>query len=79
MICYICNRQVSKSLKVDELNFGYCEKHQEIVQIGVVKYILTHQLDYLHNAKMNEAMHARSAAMVELQKQLDIEDFLQND
>ena len=70
MICYICNRQVSKSLKVDELHFGYCEKHEQIVQLGVVKYMLTHKLDYLHDAKYNEIMHRKSSAEIEFEKQV---------
>ena len=74
MICYICNRQVSKCLKVDELNFGYCEKHESIVQMGVVKYILTHNLDYLHNAKHNEFAHKKSSAEIEFEKQVLPED-----
>lgn len=74
MICYICNRQVSESLKVDELNFGYCEKHQSIVQMGVVKYILTHNLEYLHNAKHNEFAHKKSSAEIEFEKQVLPED-----
>jgi len=74
MICYICNRQVSKSLKVDELSFGYCEKHEHIVQLGVVKYMLTHKLDYLHNAKYNEVVHRKSSAELEFEKQVLPED-----
>ncbi len=74
MICYICNRQVSKSLKVDELSFGYCEKHEQIVQLGVVKYMLTHKLDYLHDAKFNEVLHRKSSAELEFEKQVLPED-----
>lgn len=74
MICYICNRQVSKSLKVDELYFGYCEKHEQIVQLGVVKYMLTHKLDYLHNAKYNDMVHRKSSAELEFEKQVLPED-----
>ena len=70
MICYICNRQVSKSLKVDELSFGYCDKHESIVQLGVVKYILTHSLEYLHDAKYNEVVHKKSSAILEFEKQV---------
>lgn len=70
MICYICNRQVSKSLRVDDLNFGYCEKHEQIVQLGVVKYMLTHKLDYLHDAKYNEVVHRKSSAEIEFEKQV---------
>jgi hypothetical protein len=74
MICYICNRQVSESLKVDELNFGYCEKHKSIVQMGVVKYILTQNLEYLHNAKHTEFEHRKSSAEIEFEKQILPED-----
>jgi hypothetical protein len=65
---------VSKSLKVDELSFGYCEKHEHIVQLGVVKYMLTHKLDYLHNAKYNEVVHRKSSAELEFEKQVLPED-----
>jgi len=70
MICYICNRQVSKCLRVDELHFGYCEKHESIVQLGVVKYMLTHKLDYLHEARQGEIMSTKNATMMEFEKQL---------
>ena len=70
MICYICNRQVSKSLKVDELSFGYCEKHEQVVQLGVVKYMLTHKLDYLHDSKYNEVVHTKNATQIEFEKQI---------
>ena len=74
MICYICNRQVSKSLKVDELHFGYCDKHESIVQLGVVKYMLTHKLDYLHDVKYNEVLHNKSTNQIEFEKQVLPED-----
>lgn len=74
MICYICNRQVSKCLRVDELHFGYCDKHESIVQLGVVKYMLTHKLDYLHDAKFNELLHRKSSAELEFEKQVLPED-----
>ena len=74
MICYICNRHVSKSLRVDDLYFGYCDKHESIVQLGVVKYMLTHKLDYLHDAKLNEAIHNKSANQIEFEKQVLPED-----
>ena len=74
MICYICNRQVSKSLKVDELSFGYCPKHEYVVQLGVVKYMLTHKLDYLHDAKFNDALHRKSSAELEFERQVLPED-----
>lgn len=74
IICYICNKQVSKCLKVDNLTFGYCEKHESIVQMGVVKFMLTHKLDYLHNAKYNEVVHKKSSAEIEFEKQVLPED-----
>jgi hypothetical protein len=61
-------------LKVDELHFGYCEKHEQIVQLGVVKYMLTHKLDYLHDAKYNDIMHRKSSAEIEFERQVLPED-----
>lgn len=74
MICYICHRHVSKCLKVDNISFGYCEAHESIVQIGVVKFMLTHTLQYLHDAKYNEVLHRKSSAEIEFQKQVLPED-----
>jgi hypothetical protein len=74
MICYICNKQVSKCLKVDNITFGYCEKHESIVQIGVVKFMLTHTLQYLHDAKYNEVVNKKSSAKIEFEKQVLPED-----
>ena len=74
MICYICNKQVSKCLKVDEITFGYCEKHESIVQIGVVKFMLTHSLQHLHDAKFFDVLHKKSSAEIEFEKQVLPED-----
>ena len=74
IICYICNKQVTKCLKVDNITFGYCEKHKSIVQIGVVKFMLTHKLDYLHDSKYNEVVNRKSSAEIEFEKQVLPED-----
>ena len=74
MICYICHKHVSKSLKVDQITFGYCETHESIVQIGVVKFMLTHSLQYLHDAKWNNVLHKKSSAEIEFKKQILPED-----
>jgi len=40
----------------------------------VVKYMLTHKLDYLHDAKFNEVLHRKSSAELEFEKQVLPED-----
>ena len=79
MICYICHKQTKKALVVDKVNYGYCEDHQTDVQLGVVKLMLTHKTDYLNNKKLLYQNYKKSAAEIEFEKQLDIEEFLTDD
>ena len=74
MICYICNKNVSKSLTVDGVHFGYCDKHSQIVQLGVVKYMLSHTMTYLNKEKEAYEYSRKSASEIEFIKQVLPED-----
>jgi len=74
MICYICHKGVSKSLTVDGVHFGYCDDHSYIVQLGVVKYMLKHTMDYLNEQKESYAYSKKSSAEIEFEKQVLPED-----
>jgi hypothetical protein len=76
MICYICHKQTKKALVVDKVNYGYCEEHETEVQLGVVKLMLTNKADFLNTKKEMYLNSKRSAAEIELEKQLNIEEFL---
>jgi hypothetical protein len=74
MICYICHKHVTKSLKVDNVHFGYCDTHSHTVQLGVVKYMLKHTMDYLNEQKYAYAYSKKSSAEIEFKKQVLPED-----
>lgn len=79
MICFICHKKVNKSLVVKGINYGYCEEHSHLVQLGVVKLVATGSPEYLQKVVQDYIQSRKSSASIEFQKQLDIEEFLEND
>lgn len=79
MICFICHRKANKSLIAKGINYGYCDEHAHLVQLGVVKLVATGSPEYLEKYVQNYVQNRKSSALVEFEKQLDIEEFLEND
>lgn len=79
MICWICHKKVNKSLMYKNIGYGYCETHAPIVQLGVVKLVSTGKSDFLDKSVQDYVQSRKSSAEVEFEKQLDIEEFLDND
>lgn len=79
MICFICHRKVGKSLIVNNINYGYCEEHASMVQLGVVKLVATGNPEFLEKYVEQYNQDRKSSATIEFEKQLDIEEFLEND
>ena len=73
MTCYICSAHASKFIKASNITFGYCKNHSMIVQIGIVKYLLSGSLDRLNSAKEEHLEKIRSSASLEFDKQKEIE------
>ena len=79
MICFICHKKVNKCLVVKGINYGYCEEHASLVQLGVVKLVASGSPEFLEKYVHNYVQSKKSSATIEFEKQLDIEEFLEND
>ena len=75
MNCYICNKNVLKSLSLEGVNFGYCDEHSDKVQFGVIKFKLTGNMNALISSKEEYLEAKKSAAMVEFEKQREMFDY----
>jgi hypothetical protein len=73
MTCYICSASASKFIRASDITFGYCDTHSQVVQIGIVRYLLSGSLSKLNSAKRAHLDNLRSAASLEFDKQKEIE------
>lgn len=76
MNCYICSESTSKFIKSSDITFGYCEAHEQTIQIGIVRYLLSGSLSKLNSAKEEYLENLRSVVSIEFEKQKQIEKSL---
>jgi hypothetical protein len=69
MKCYICNKICKNSLKVEGIEFGYCEEHKHKVQVGAIRFSLTGKNEYLLQQKEAYDIERKGAALIEFEKQ----------